>query len=91
MKRNGWILAWGLFLLVSCQKEKPEAVRTSGEGEISQLPYDTAAVDSFAPGATPRNVLFGRSEAIVSDSSVGRRETTSVPKTATGKKDSLRR
>lgn len=45
--------------LASCSK-KEEILTEGSVAENNVLPYDTTAIDSFAPGATPNNVIMNR-------------------------------
>lgn len=45
--------------LASCSK-KEEILTEGSVAENNVLPYDTTAIDSFAPGATPNNVIMKR-------------------------------
>lgn len=44
---------------LSCSK-KQEIAEESSVTETTVLPYDTTAIDSFAPGANPGNVIINR-------------------------------
>lgn len=44
---------------LSCSK-KQEIAEESSVAESTVLPYDTTAIDSFAPGANPGNVIINR-------------------------------
>lgn len=44
---------------LSCSK-KQEIAQESSVTETTVLPYDTTAIDSFAPGANPGNVIINR-------------------------------
>lgn len=44
---------------LSCAK-KQEIAEESSVTETTVLPYDTTAIDSFAPGANPGNVIINR-------------------------------
>lgn len=46
-------------ITLSCSK-KQEIAEESSVTETTVLPYDTTAIDSFAPGANPGNVIINR-------------------------------
>lgn len=46
-------------ITLSCSK-KQEIAEESSVTESTVLPYDTTAIDSFAPGANPGNVIINR-------------------------------
>ncbi|SHI40957.1 hypothetical protein SAMN05443429_101446 [Cruoricaptor ignavus] len=47
---------------------KPQGELPAAEADNLPAPYDTAAVDSFAPGATSRNVVLVRYDTVPVDS-----------------------
>lgn len=53
-----------LILLLSCHKKNQETISQT-DAQENVAPYDTAAIDSFSAGATPRNVILTRKDSIV--------------------------
>lgn len=61
MKKS--ILIFFVFIVANSCSKKETAVST--DSELSEkLTYDTTAIDSFAPGATPANVILNRAPKI---------------------------
>ena len=54
------LLFLSLILIISCSKKEVEQEMASGYDYSQKLPYDTTAIDSFAPGANPGNVVMKR-------------------------------
>lgn len=54
------LLFLSLVLIISCSKKEVEQEMASGYDYSQKLPYDTTAIDSFAPGANPGNVVMKR-------------------------------
>lgn len=46
--------------MISCSKKEVEQEVAKGYDYRLKLPYDTTAMDSFAPGANPGNVVMKR-------------------------------
>ncbi len=62
MKKNLIILSI-LSFAISCSKK--ESANSAQNTDFSErLTYDTTAIDSFAPGATPANVILNRAPII---------------------------
>ncbi len=60
-----------LLFTASCSKKEEVLVENSAV-ESNSLPYDTTAIDSFAPGANPGNVIMNR--VIVDSAAVAKME-----------------
>lgn len=56
--KNTILFLFIILMSVSCSKKKVLVENEIAESQV--LPYDTTAIDSFAPGATPNNVIMKR-------------------------------
>lgn len=54
MKILSAFLLLSLFVFFSCKKKNSSGLSSGSETVMERLPYDTTAIDSFAPGYLPQ-------------------------------------